>query len=296
MATKGGSKMFWIIGGLIVVTGSVGAYFLLRKPKEEKDDTNTDTSSDEKQITETILGSDTKTYTAPSELNSTDKIKAFQDWMDAQGKGWIQKNGKWVLLNKGAGYGNYGKSTDAVWKVYGKDYLTSLNSTKVNVNKDKPSSSDINVVIQNATGNKADKNVLEGKPASYVKDWANAIKNKRKTFYWGNKTYRVKTGEVLLDFVPIGKTFYASKTGSYSKETASNDASAMEIKKGNLIGEAGDTSFDGRYVFIYFPDKIGNKWVYASALTTTKPSSSFIGTEMDLDMFSTFDNNLDLNL
>ena len=96
--------------------------------------------------------------------------------------------------------------------------------------------------------------------------------------------------------MPIGKTFYASKTGSYSKETASNDASAMEIKKGNLIGKAGDTSFDGRYVFIYFPDKIGNKWVYASALTTTKPSSSFIGTEMDLDMFSTFDNNLDLNL
>lgn len=296
MATKSGSKMFWIVSGLIVVAGSVGAYFLFRKPKEEKGTGDTDTNTDEKQITETIFGSDKKTYTAPSELNSIDKIKSFQDWMDAQGKGWINKNAKWVLLNKGAGYGNYGKSTDAVWKVYGKDYLKSLNDTKVNVNKDKPSSSDINIVIQNATGNKADKSVLEGKPASYVKDWATAIKNKRKTFYWGNKTYRVKTGDVLLDFVPVGKTFYASKTGSYSKETASNDASAMEIKKGNLMGKAGDTSFDGKHTFIYFPDKIGNKWIYASALTTTKPSSSFIGGEMDLDMFSSFDNNLDLNL
>ena len=32
---KGGSKMIWIIGGLIVIAGGIGAYFLLRKPKDE---------------------------------------------------------------------------------------------------------------------------------------------------------------------------------------------------------------------------------------------------------------------
>ena len=46
MATKGGSKIFWIIGGLIVVAGSVGAYFLLRKPREEGGNEDGEVDSD----------------------------------------------------------------------------------------------------------------------------------------------------------------------------------------------------------------------------------------------------------
>ena len=52
---NGGSTIFWIIGGLVVIAGGVGAYFLLRKPKEEtgsetndsetKDSGNTNTNS-----------------------------------------------------------------------------------------------------------------------------------------------------------------------------------------------------------------------------------------------------------
>ena len=116
MVNKGSSNLVWIIGGFLVVAGGIGAYLLLRKPKGGEE-TNTDSNNDS--------GSE---YTAPKELNTTKKIKAFQDWMDEQGKGWImdKNTGKWKLLNQGAGYGTYGKNTDAVWKVFGVTYLKSL--------------------------------------------------------------------------------------------------------------------------------------------------------------------------
>ena len=102
---KGGSKMFWIIGGLVLIAGGVGAYFLLRKPKDDTN-TNTDVTDDGDKDKSTDGGGNTgsgsvsSSVSAPADLNSADQIKAFQDWMDAQGKGWINKDGKWVLLNK----------------------------------------------------------------------------------------------------------------------------------------------------------------------------------------------------
>ena len=303
---KGGSKMIWIIGGLIVIAGGIGAYFLLRKPKEEKDlgDSNTDSDTAKDEVSSSGSssgsGSGAKKYTPPAELSDSTKIKAFQDWMDKQGKGWIPKNGTWVLLNKGEGYGNYGENTDNVWKFYGKDYLKSLSNTTSSAGTN-PSEDDINLIIKKATGVKSDKSVLQGKPASWVKKWASAIRNNRTTFFWtkkegGNdKTYKVSDGQILLEYVPVDKTFYASKTGRLSKQTANNSASAGNITKGDLIGLASDVSYDGEYAFIYFPSRVGNKWVYASALTQTKPSSSFDGTNDQIE-FSSFDNNFDLNL
>lgn len=299
MATKGGSKMFWIIGGLIVVAGSVGAYFLLRKPKEEKgvDDTNTDTSSDEKQITETILGSDKKTYTAPSELNSTDKIKAFQDWMDAQGKGWVNKNGKWVLLNKGAGYGNYGKSTDAVWKVYGSEYLKSLKNPVTENKTDKPDAEDIKTILGYANGRT--QKGLSTYPKDYIKDWANAIRKGLTTHTWSNQVYSTKNGQVLVKYNPRDYNHYITKKGQYFKETSSLNSNSYGTTIGVDLGKVGDVSqkFDSKgnsFLMYWIPTK--QLWIYATATSRTKPSSSFSGNEMDLDMFSTFDNNLDLNL
>ena len=89
MAKKGGSKIFWIIGGLVVIAGGVGAYFLLRKPKDQQ--SNDETGDDVTNGDETSGGSTGAsvggfatggggTFTAPRELNTTDKIKAFQDW------------------------------------------------------------------------------------------------------------------------------------------------------------------------------------------------------------------------
>ena len=144
MVNKGSSKLIWIIGSLIVVAGGVGAYLLLRKPKKETGSEETNTDSDNGSDLGLGLSTGSVTYTAPKELNTTDKIKAFQDWMDEQGKGWVLVNGKYKLLNKGAGYGAYGKNTDAVWKVYGVSYLKSLKTpsdTTKPVSTQKPSSS-----------------------------------------------------------------------------------------------------------------------------------------------------------
>lgn len=65
----------------------------------------------------------------PPELDSTDKIKAFQDYMDTIG-GWIlNSSGKYVKLNKGKGYGSCGANTQRVWKTYGKQFLAQSKET-----------------------------------------------------------------------------------------------------------------------------------------------------------------------
>lgn len=59
---------------------------------------------------------------------SVEEIKAFQDYMDTIGP-WIKnKDGKYVKLGRGGGYGNPGPNTKAAWKVYGKKYLESKNA------------------------------------------------------------------------------------------------------------------------------------------------------------------------
>ena len=120
MALSRKKKIILIVGSILVVAGGIGAYFLLRQPRGEKADGE---EGKDKDVDDDNSSNDSlENY----KLDTVEKIKAFQDWMDAQGKGWILKNGKWLLLNKGAGYGNYGSNTDRVWKVYGSAYLKSL--------------------------------------------------------------------------------------------------------------------------------------------------------------------------
>jgi lipopolysaccharide export LptBFGC system permease protein LptF len=150
MALSRKTKIILIVGGIVVVAGGIGAYFLFKKPKiNKKQEENKNQAENKKE--ESTVKNQTETQNQPQnsnvntqvnqvstnnqsnnislenyKLDTVDKIKAFQDWMDAQGKGWILKNGKWLLLNKGAGYGNYGSNTARVWKVYGSAYLKSL--------------------------------------------------------------------------------------------------------------------------------------------------------------------------
>ena len=308
---NGGSTIFWIIGGLVVIAGGVGAYFLLRKPKEETtsgdDDTDSDNSSgsDSGSDSGSSSGSSSVTYTAPAELNTTDKIKAFQDWMDAQGKGWImdKNTGKWKLLNKGAGYGNYGKSTDAVWKVYGVAYLKSLstsststsssNSNSTTDNTD--SSSDITTIINFSTGTKAEKSYLSKTNADFVSTWAKAIKDKKRAFIWANQVYRTWTGDKILDTNPINATYYTKVSGLIAKTSPDDSASAFNVSKGTNLGKI--TSIDyNKGLWLYAPNS-GKvyKWYKIGSVTTKKPSSSFEGFTDEVE-FASFDNNFDLNL
>lgn len=305
MATKGGSKMFWIIGGLIVVAGSVGAYFLLRKPKDEnkgEGDTDTDTDTDTKKDDDKKddsggSGGATATYTAPSDLNDSTKIKAFQDWMDVQGKGWIQKDGKWVLLNKGAGYGNYRKSTDAVWKVYGKDYLKSLsNTTSTTPVSTTDLSKNIELIVKNATGTKSDKSTLLKSNTDFVNTWAKAFLDRNTAFIWANQVYRTKSGDKVLEYNPIGVKHYAKITGKIAKLRADDSADASSVDKGTDLGKIEGVKYNKGALWLYAPNESYlYKWYKSDYVTKTK-SSSFMGSDMDLDMFASFDNNLDLNL
>jgi hypothetical protein len=236
-------------------------------------------------------------YTAPAELNTTDKIKAFQDWMDKEGKGWINKDGKWVLLNKGAGYGNYGKSTDAVWKVYGKKYLDSLKAgTKTNTSTATTTlSKDIDTIIKSSTGTKAEKTYLQKTNADFVSSWANAIRNNKRVFIWANQVYRTKTGDKVLEYNPLGANFYAKLGGEIAKTTANDSASAYWVAKGTNLGKPSNIDFNNG-VWLYLPEKSSiYKWYKIDYISKTKPTSSFEGMTDELE-FANFDNNLDLNL
>jgi hypothetical protein len=287
---KSGSKIFWIIGGLVVIAGGIGAYFLLRKPKEEENNNDTDDKKPQSDINSVggVGNSASPKINAPKELSSKEKIESFQDYvLDV-------KKDKTILGNAGAD-GIWGKNSQNAWDKYGSDYLKSLiPASKIEPQLEK----DIETIIKFSTGTKADKTYLRKTNSDFVSNWAKAVRNNKRVFLWANQFYRTKTGDKILEYNPIGKVYYASKTGMFAKNEANNNASAVNLSKGTNLGKASAVDFDGKYVFIYFPEKAGggySKWIYESAITSKKPSSSFSGITDELE-FANFDNNLDLNL
>jgi hypothetical protein len=131
---KDTTKRILLIGGSLLVVGGVLYYFFKRNK------VSTVTIDEESTVTpETNPSTPTSTakpsISIPKELNTIAKVKAFQDWMDAKGKGWIKgandsyyTNGQPNLLKKGSGYGVFGPSTAAVWKVYKNEYLKTLSN------------------------------------------------------------------------------------------------------------------------------------------------------------------------
>ena len=105
MAKGKSSVGFWLLIGTLVVGGGVGIYFLLRKPKEETADENLDEKKEDIVVptitTRDDSGSQTKPKSsAPSELNTADKIKAFQNYVlntknDVTILGGSGADGKW---------------------------------------------------------------------------------------------------------------------------------------------------------------------------------------------------------
>jgi hypothetical protein len=58
-------------------------------------------------------------------LDTVDKVKSFQDWMDKNHPNWV--NGR--SLNKGGGYGNFGQYTSKAWNSYGNEYNSKVKNT-----------------------------------------------------------------------------------------------------------------------------------------------------------------------
>jgi hypothetical protein len=78
--------------------------------------------------------------------DKTQKIKAFQDWMDSTHPNWVGctdskcTNGK--NLNKGKGYSTFGPSTTKVWNLYGNDFNAQYNPQSDDGNVPQPETVD----------------------------------------------------------------------------------------------------------------------------------------------------------
>jgi hypothetical protein len=143
MATGKSNKWLWIVGGAILVAGGIGAYFLLRKKGNNEEEVIEGTEEIKEQEAKEI--GRVETIVAPSELNSSEKIKAFQDWLDKYRPLWVNDNGTYKNLRVGTadepnrhiagkGYGNYGKNTNTAWKTFGNQYLESLKNSEPSSN------------------------------------------------------------------------------------------------------------------------------------------------------------------
>jgi hypothetical protein len=144
---KDSTKKVLLIGGSILVLGGIGYYFYYTsKKKKEKAAAEAAAAAAAAAAEASALASQQQqqgggstpsgggvNLSAPTELNTTDKIKAFQDWMDTIGP-WVKNaSGKYEKLNKGVGYGNFGPSTQSAWNGYKDRYLsTSANTSEYN--------------------------------------------------------------------------------------------------------------------------------------------------------------------
>jgi hypothetical protein len=284
MAIMKSKKAIWIIASIVLIGGGIGAYFLLRKPKKDGED---ETPAEEEVVDDKVIGGigDTK-FQIPKELDSEDKIKAFQDWMDAQGKPWVLSSGKYVMLNKGAGYGNYGKSTNAVWKVFGKDYLAKKGSVDTPIpskeTKDKSSSADVKSILKYAKGvTEAGLNSLS---KTQAKNWADAIKGGKTIYFFNDKVYSTIYGEKILNYNPLKFKHYTTKDGLFYKETSQLDSKGFNSSIGRDLGKVGsivhrlDSKGNGVTLF-WMPD--AKLWIFATATSTTNPTSSFSGVKYE---------------
>lgn len=130
---KDSTKRLLLIGGSLLVIGGVVYYFYNKSNSDEDNviDTDGDGIQDSEDSTPNGEGAVVNPGTTPGispaqglppELNTTDKVKKFQDFMDAVGP-WIKgADDKYKKLNKGAGYGNAGSATKAAFNVYGDLY------------------------------------------------------------------------------------------------------------------------------------------------------------------------------
>jgi hypothetical protein len=108
-------KWVWIVGGLIVVAGGIGAYFLLKKPKEDENGSDDDFNYQNPP-------SGQQRFVAPKELNTKAKIESFQNYVVNT------KNDKAILGSAGVD-GIWGRNTQNAWDKYGSDYLKTLNTS-----------------------------------------------------------------------------------------------------------------------------------------------------------------------
>ena len=278
---KGGSKIFWIIGGLVVIAGGIGAYFLLRKPKQENNN-NDDNNDFQNPLLSGDSGSGSGSgsvvtnYTFP--FKTTEEGNKFRTWVNTNYPAYAKE----IDLDVSGALNSY---VEKAWKKYGSVYLSKNAGSN-------PSNSDIQTIVNSATGVKADASTLKNKNPDFVKKWAETIKNGRSAFVWSNQVYDTKRGEKVLDYNPLLYTMYSKVFGKVLRKSPSTKSEASSLVKDQDLGKPTSVAYADGYVWFYLPKS--GRWIASINASRTK-SSNFTGISDELE-FLNFDNNLDLNL
>lgn len=295
---KGGSTIFWIIGSLVVLGGGIGAYFLLRKPKDEEKDKPKDVEVKLNQGGGDGGGGGGGTNTRPSELNTKAKITEFQNYV-------INTKKDNRILGRSGADGLYGKNTIKAWNKYGTDFKASTGtSTNVSTTVDAQLQVKINGIRALADKNSAKVKssyvpTLQKSPI-FVDTWYKALLGKTETFSTQGKVFRTNTGESILNFIPKDNVFGLNKE-VLLRQTPTSATGEKLPANGTSLGKGGEVKLSGGKVFIYFSNiaRQGNPkrkkgWIQNQSALKIGQKSQFSGIIEEME-FINFDNHFDLN-
>lgn len=117
-------------------------------------------------------------------------------------------------------------------------------------------------IVLKGEGRKAKRDYLIKTNSVWVKKWSWAIDNSKRAFTWGDKVWRTRTGEEILNFNPIGVSMKTKPNGAKAYWHANSNTDIFAPVRGNLnVGKVRAVSFDGKNVWFYLPDNGGSyKW------------------------------------
>jgi len=270
---KDSTKRILLIGASVLVLGGVAYYFLVYRKRSQGTNAGTgDQMPPDQVLSDEPSGTTPVSSTQiPDELNTVDKIKAFQDWMDTVGP-WVKgTDGKYRLLNKGAGYGNYGPSTRAAWKYYKSQYLNPTSEATVAADEDLKNA--INYLMSTWAGDKTAfrKRLLTEKRGLVLK-WADAVRKfkgnqlPKNSFEFEGRIYDVIYGKQRISVNPIGKTAKAFRNTAV-RQTPSASATKTNVLSGANLGAVADYRWnkDENLMYLFVPNNgvsTNNKWAF----------------------------------
>jgi hypothetical protein len=273
---KDSTKRILLIGGSLLVIGGV-IYYFIKKGRGTKTITIDETAAPQDALTDQIVTT-SSTSNTPSELNTTAKIKAFQDWMDTIGP-WVKgSDGKYRLLNKGAGYGTFGPSTSAAWSFYKSAYLAPVINDEIVISGNSNLKKAVDYLLSIWSGDKtAFKNRLSKEPTDFVIKWANSVRDYkagnlvRGAFEYKGRIYDVIWGKQRISVNPIGRTAKAFKDTTL-RQTPSASALKTSVYKGSNFGKVSDYRWNANenLMFLFVPNNgtsTNNKWTFLGNVT-----------------------------
>jgi len=208
-------------------------------------------------------------------LNTVEKIKAFQDWMDKNHPLWIKDtDGKYKNIRVGTasepnryvggkGYGIYGPSTKSAFTLFGSSYSPSTVGGGTTIPADVEKA--ISLILAKGTGSKVKREYLEMRDPSWLKLWAFNLDNDKSAFVWGGKTFRTKTGDVVLDMNPIEVAVKVKTNGANAYEFPTTTSQKIGVAGGTNVGKVRAVSYNQDALWFYLPDNGGtNKWGLAN--------------------------------